>query len=153
MSFWAGNPFEKYSHHKPHLAKNEDVVYRGISGEQFLGRQHNGLIRLIGRRFETLGLQTLELKAEAIALPVKDFHPVTVAIQKNKKHGVEHGDFDVQLNQRSKAVDGLSEAHRLGVEVRAPSGSEAVWLYLLSAFCEECEHIRQSSASTCLNSM
>ncbi|RMW07405.1 hypothetical protein ALO99_200139 [Pseudomonas coronafaciens pv. porri] len=59
----------------------------------------------------------LEPKAEAVALPIKYFHPVTVAIQKNKKHGVEHGDFDIQLDQRSKAVDGLSEIHRLGVEI------------------------------------
>ncbi|SOQ14685.1 hypothetical protein NCPPB2254_05129 [Pseudomonas syringae pv. persicae] len=40
-----------------------------------------------------------------------------MAIQKNKKHGVEHGDFDIQLDQRSKAIDGFSEIHRLGVEV------------------------------------
>ncbi|RMQ60540.1 hypothetical protein ALQ02_101253 [Pseudomonas savastanoi pv. phaseolicola] len=82
-----------------------------------MDRQHDGLVRLIGRGFEPLGLQTLEPKAEAVALPIKDFHPVTVAIQKNRKHGVEHGDFDIQLNQCGKAVDGLSKVHRRGVEV------------------------------------
>ncbi|POD75535.1 hypothetical protein BKM17_13455 [Pseudomonas syringae group genomosp. 3] len=34
----------------------------------FLDRQHDGLVRLIGRGFEPLGLQTLEPKAEAVAL-------------------------------------------------------------------------------------
>ncbi|MFU0497113.1 hypothetical protein ACMZYR_17420, partial [Pseudomonas syringae pv. actinidiae] len=28
-----------YPRHKPHLAKNEDLVYRGISGEQFHGNK------------------------------------------------------------------------------------------------------------------
>ncbi|KWS72940.1 hypothetical protein BKM20_28355 [Pseudomonas avellanae] len=37
-------------------------------------------------------------KAEAVALPINYFHPITVAIQKNKKHGIEPGEFDVQLN-------------------------------------------------------
>ncbi|RMN52636.1 hypothetical protein ALQ58_101214 [Pseudomonas syringae pv. apii] len=68
-------------------------------------------------RFEALVLQAIEPKAEAVALSVNDVHPFTVAIQKNKKHEVEHGDVDIQLDQRSKAVDGLSEIYRLGVEV------------------------------------
>ncbi len=54
---------------------------------QFLNRQHDGFVCLIGRCFETLGLQALEPKAEAVALPVKDFHPVTRAIQKTKSTG------------------------------------------------------------------
>jgi hypothetical protein len=40
-----------------------------------------------------------------------------VAIQKNKKYGVEHGDFNIQLDKRSQAIDRLSEVHGLGVEV------------------------------------
>jgi hypothetical protein len=40
-----------------------------------------------------------------------------VAIQKNKKHGVEHGDFNIQLHQRSQAIDRFSEVHGLGIEV------------------------------------
>ncbi|SOS33762.1 hypothetical protein PSCFBP3800_02594 [Pseudomonas syringae group genomosp. 3] len=30
-------PDAKYPRHKPHLAKNEGLVQRGISGEQFHG--------------------------------------------------------------------------------------------------------------------
>lgn len=41
---------------------------------QFLNRQHDGFICLIGGCFETLGLQALEPKAEAVAFSVKDFH-------------------------------------------------------------------------------
>ena len=44
---------------------------------QFLDTQHDGLVGGIGRCFKTLGLQALETKAEAVALPVEDFHPVT----------------------------------------------------------------------------
>ena len=84
---------------------------------QFLDAQHDGLVGGIGRCFKTLGLQALEPKAEAVAFPIEDFHPVTVAIQKNKKHGIEHGHFDIQLDQGGQTVDGFSEIHRLGVEL------------------------------------
>ncbi len=84
---------------------------------QFLNRQHDGFVCLIGRCFETLGLQAFEPKAAAVALPVKDFHSVTRAIQKNKKHGVEHGNLDVQLDQFSQAVNRFSKVHQFGLEV------------------------------------
>lgn len=38
----------------------------------------------------------------------------TTAFQKNKKHGVEHGNFDVQLDQYSQAVNRFSKVHRFG---------------------------------------
>ena len=84
---------------------------------QLLDAQHNGFVGSVGRCFEPFRLETLEPKAEAVTLPVEDFHSVTVAIQKNKKDRIEYGDFDIQLDQSGQAVDGFSEIHRLGVEV------------------------------------
>jgi len=40
-----------------------------------------------------------------------------VAIQKYEKHGVEYGDFDIQLDQGGQIVDGFSKVDRFGVEV------------------------------------
>lgn len=40
-----------------------------------------------------------------------------MAIQKDEKHRVEYGDFDIQLHQRGQAVDGFSEIDRFGVEI------------------------------------
>lgn len=48
---------------------------------------------------------------------MKFFHSVTVAIQKDKKYGVEHGNFKIQFDQGCQAINGFSEAHRLGLEV------------------------------------
>ena len=62
---------------------------------QFLDAQHDGLVAGVGRCFKTLGFQAPEPKAEAAALPVEDFHSITVAIQKDEKHRVEHSDFDI----------------------------------------------------------
>ncbi|WP_445261137.1 hypothetical protein, partial [Pseudomonas sp. RA_15y_Pfl1_P12] len=84
---------------------------------QFLNRQDNGFIRIVRGRFESFGFEALEPKAEAVALPIKYFHPITGAIQKNKKHGIEHCHFDIQFNQGGEAVDGFSEVDRPGVEV------------------------------------
>jgi hypothetical protein len=44
---------------------------------QFLDAQHDGFVGGIRGCFETFGLQALEPKAEAVALPVEDFHPIT----------------------------------------------------------------------------
>lgn len=84
---------------------------------QFLHAQNNRFVSRIGRCFETFGLQTLEPKAKAVALPIKDFHSITGAIQKNEKHGVEHGDLDIQLHQGCEAVDGFSEVDGFGVTI------------------------------------
>ncbi len=84
---------------------------------QFLDAQYDGFVGGLGRGFETLGLQALEPKAEAVALPVEYFHPVTGAIQKNKKYRVEYRHLDIQLDQSGKTVDGFSKIHGLGVEV------------------------------------
>ena len=62
---------------------------------QLLDAQHDGFVGGVGRSFKTLGFQPLEPKAEAVALPVEDFHSVAVAIQKDEKHRVEHSDFDI----------------------------------------------------------
>jgi hypothetical protein len=40
-----------------------------------------------------------------------------MAIQKNKEHGVKHRDLDIQFDQRSQAINGLSKIYRLWVEV------------------------------------
>src|SRR5690554_1543731 len=84
---------------------------------QLLGGQLDGIIADIWRCFETLGLQALEPEAEAVAFPVEDLYPVAGPIQKHKPYGVEHGSLDVQLDRGSQAVNGLSEVHRLGVQV------------------------------------
>ena len=78
---------------------------------QFLNRFVAG----IGRGFETLGLRALEPKAEAVALTIEDFHPITGAIQKDEKHGVEYRYLDICLDQGREAVDGFSEVHGLRV--------------------------------------
>jgi len=46
---------------------------------QFLNGHHDGLVSDVGRGFETFRLQALKPKAKAIALPVKDFHSITVS--------------------------------------------------------------------------
>ena len=56
---------------------------------------------LFGLSLETLGLQALEPKTEAATLSVQHFDPVTMAIQKNKEHGVKRRDLDIQLDKRS----------------------------------------------------
>lgn len=65
---------------------------------QFLDGQHDGLVGGIGRCFKTLGLQALEPKAEAVALPIKYLHSITRAIQKDEQHRVKYGNLDIQLN-------------------------------------------------------
>jgi hypothetical protein len=85
---------------------------------QLLDAQHDGFVGGLRLCFKSLGFQALEPKAEAVALPIKYFHSVTVAIQKDEKHRVEHGDFDIQLDQSGQPVDGFSEVHGLGVEVQ-----------------------------------
>jgi hypothetical protein len=69
---------------------------------QFLNRQHNGFVGEMRRCFEAFGFGALELKAKAVALPIKDFHPITGAIQKNEKHGVEHGDLDINFTRAAR---------------------------------------------------
>ena len=43
--------------------------------------------------------------------------PITWAIQENEKHGIEHRDFNIQLNQSGQAVNGFSKVHGFGVEI------------------------------------
>ena len=59
----------------------------------------------------------LKPKAEAIALLVQNLHAVTGLVEKDEKHGIEHRYFYVELDQRSEAVNGLSEIHGFGVEI------------------------------------
>ena len=84
---------------------------------EFLDGQDNRFVAGLRRHFEALGFQALEPEAEAVALPVQHFDPITRLVEEDEEHGVEHGDFDIQFYQGSKAVDGLSKVHRLGVEV------------------------------------
>ena len=97
-----------------------DGYARGEAVEQpvqFLDGQDNGFIGGVWRSFEAFGFEALEPEAEAVALPVQHLDAVTGFIEENEKDGVEHGDFNVQLNQGSETADGLSKIHRLGVEV------------------------------------
>jgi len=66
---------------------------------------------------EALGLEALKPKTEAVALPVKDFHSVTVAIQKYEKHGIEDSDLYIQLHQGRQAIDRFSKVDGLGIQV------------------------------------
>jgi hypothetical protein len=84
---------------------------------QLLNAQHNGFVTFIGRCFEPFGFEAFEPKAKAVALPVEDFHAITWAIQENEKHGIEHRDFNIQLNQSGQAINGFSKVHGLGVEI------------------------------------
>ena len=84
---------------------------------EFLDGQDNRFVHHVGRRFETFGLQALEPKAEAVALPVQNLHPVAWLVEEDEKHRVEHRDFDVQLDQGRQTVNGLSEVDGLGVEI------------------------------------
>lgn len=40
-----------------------------------------------------------------------------MAIQENKKHRIEYGNLDIQLDQGGQTIDGFSEVDRLRVEV------------------------------------
>src|SRR5690606_37075413 len=84
----------------------------------------NGFIRVVRMRFESFGFEALEPKAKAVALPIQNFHPITRAIQKNKKHGDEHRHFDIQLDQGGEAVDGLSEVDRMADGLLKESGAQ-----------------------------
>ena len=84
---------------------------------QLLHAQHDSFIAKFRRCFETLGLQALEPKTKAVALPIKDFHSITVAIQKNEQHGIEYRDLDIQFDEGGQAVDGFSEVHGFGVQI------------------------------------
>lgn len=84
---------------------------------KFLDSQDNRFVADIGRCFESLGLEALEPKAEAVALPVQNFQTVARFVEKDEEHGVEHGDLNVQFNQRGEPINGLSEVDRLGVEI------------------------------------
>jgi len=66
---------------------------------QLLDAEDNRLVRGIGRRFEALGLQAFEPKAEAVALPVQDLHAVAGFVEKDEKHRIEHGHFYIQFDQ------------------------------------------------------
>ncbi|WP_432760548.1 TonB-dependent receptor domain-containing protein [Pseudomonas arabinosi] len=65
----------------------------------------------------SLGFLALEPKAEAVAFPVQNLHPVARLVEENEKYGVEHGDLDIQLDQRSQTINGFSEVDRFGIEI------------------------------------
>ncbi|WP_437180832.1 hypothetical protein [Pseudomonas mandelii] len=84
---------------------------------QFLDRQHDGFVGVIGRCFEAFGFKAFEPKAKAVAFPVQNLHAVSGLVEKNEKHRVKHGDLDVQFDQRGQAINGFSEVHGFGVEI------------------------------------
>lgn len=98
---------------------------------ELLDSQDNCFVSHIGRCFETLRLQALEPKAEAVALPVQDLHAVAWLVEEDEKHGVEHRDLNVQLDQGCQTVDGFSEIDGLGVQIRFFDfciGTHHVWV-------------------------
>src|SRR5690606_14270584 len=84
---------------------------------QFIDRQLDGLVPGIGLGLETLGFQTLEPQAEAVAFPVEDFHLIAGAVEEHEQHRVEHFHLDIQRDQGGQAVDGFTKVDGLGVEV------------------------------------
>ncbi len=68
---------------------------------QFLNRQHNGFVDIIWRDFETLGLETLEPKAEAVTLPIQNLHSIPGFVEKDKEHRIKDRHFNIQLDQSS----------------------------------------------------
>ena len=58
--------------------------------------------------------EALEPKAETVVFPIQHFEPVTRLVEKDEQHRIERGDFDIQLDQGSQAIDGFSEDHGLG---------------------------------------
>jgi len=84
---------------------------------KFLDGQDNRFVRHLGRCFETLGLQALEPRAKAIALPVQDLHAVAGLVEEDEKHWIEHRNFDNQLDQGSQAIGGFSEVDWLGLQI------------------------------------
>lgn len=84
---------------------------------ELLDGQDNRFVAGLRRHFEALGFQALEPETEAVALPIQHFDPITRLVEEDEEYGVEHCDLDVQLDKGSKAVDGLSKVHGLGVEV------------------------------------
>jgi predicted DNA-binding transcriptional regulator len=84
---------------------------------EFLDGQDDRLVGHIRRCLEALGLQALESKTEAVALPIKDLHTVAWFVEKHKKYRVEHGDLDIQLDQRCQTVNRFSEIDGVGIEV------------------------------------
>lgn len=84
---------------------------------QLVDRQFDGLVADIGLGLEALGLQALELQAEAIALPVEDHDLVTGAVDEHEQHWVKHFHLDVQCDQRGQTVDGFTEVDGLWIEV------------------------------------
>ena len=65
--------------------------------------QDNRFVRDAGRRFETLGFQAREPKAEAVSLPLQNIHTVASLVLKDEKHGIKHRDLDIQLDQGTEA--------------------------------------------------
>jgi len=66
---------------------------------------------------ESLRLQALEPKTEAVALPIQNLDPVAGLVEEHEEHGVEHGDLDVQLDQRSQAINGFSKVDGFWIEI------------------------------------
>jgi len=60
--------------------------------------------------------KALEPKTEAVALLVQDLRAVARLFEENKKHWIKDRDLDIQLDQRSQAVNGFSEVDGLGIE-------------------------------------
>lgn len=84
---------------------------------EVLDSQDNRFVSHVGRRFETFGFQALEPKAEAAAFPARDLHAVARIVEENKKHWVKDRDLEIQLDQRSQAINGFSKVDGLGVEI------------------------------------
>ena len=46
-----------------------------------------------------------------------NIHAVSGLVEESEKHRVEHGDLDIQFDQRSQAINGFSKVHGFGVKI------------------------------------
>lgn len=65
---------------------------------QFLDAEDNRILSSIGRHFEAFGLQLLEPKAEAVALPIQNFGSVAGLVEKDEKHRIEYRNSYIQFD-------------------------------------------------------
>lgn len=84
---------------------------------EFLDGQNDRLVGGVRRCFESFGLEALEPKADAGALPVQDLHPVAGLVEENEKHWIKDGDLYVQFDLGRQTIDRFSEVDRLGVQI------------------------------------
>lgn len=81
---------------------------------ELLDGQDDRLVGHIRCCLESLGLQALEPKTEAVAFPVQNLHAVAGFVEEDEQHGVEHCHPDIQLDHRSQPSMDFRKSTGLG---------------------------------------